>query len=60
MMWQACELYRCVNGACKSEILVLQPPRNESLSVQAPRCICGHPLERAQYGPQDPVRAWTF
>jgi hypothetical protein len=59
-MWQACDLYRCVNGACKSEVLVLRPPQVDSPSFVEPRCICGQPLERVPYGPGDPVRRWSF
>jgi hypothetical protein len=58
-MWQPCDLYRCMNGACRSEVLVLQPPRTESPSFVEPRCICGHALERVPYGPEDAVRRWT-
>lgn len=60
MMWQACDLYRCGNDACRSKILVLHPPQTAAGPFAAPRCICGHPLERMPYGPQDPIRTWTF
>jgi len=60
MTWQSCEFYRCVNGACTSEILVLRAPRTETLPMHPPRCVCGQPLQKMDYGPQDPLRTWTF
>jgi hypothetical protein len=60
MIWQSCELYQCVNGACRSKVLVLQPPRSASGTFGEPRCICGSPLELVPHSVEDPMRTWTF
>ena len=60
MTWQTDEIYRCVNADCKSKILVLQSPRSDSGPFTAPRCVCGHDLQRLPYGVQEPLRSWTF
>ena len=57
--WQPCDLYRCSNTECKSEVLVLASPRTASRTFAAPRCVCGHPLERLPYDPETPLRSWT-
>jgi hypothetical protein len=59
MMWQPADVFQCVNSRCKSKVVVLQSPRS-STGDQDPRCVCGHPLQRAPYGPQEPLRVWTF
>jgi hypothetical protein len=60
MMWQPCDLFRCTNAECKSEVLVLQSPRTALRTSALPQCVCGHSLERVPYGVEDPLRAWNF
>ncbi len=60
MTWQPCDFYRCSNAACQSRLLVLESPQATSVPFEAPRCVCGHLLERMPYGPEEPVRTWTY
>ena len=59
MMWQAAEIFQCVNVRCRSKIVVLQSPRSSTENLE-PRCVCGHPLERVPHGLVEPLRTWTF
>jgi hypothetical protein len=60
MIWQSCDLFQCTNGACRSKVLVLEPPRSDSGATAHPRCICGFSLERVPHSVDDPMRTWTF
>jgi hypothetical protein len=60
MTWQPCDFYRCSNAECKSRVLVLESPRATSGPFAPPRCVCGHLLERMPYGPEEPLRTWSF
>ena len=60
MTWQPCDLFQCVNAACKSKVLVLESSRAPYGEVATPRCICGYPLQRVDHGLEDPLRDWSF
>ena len=59
MMWQPADVFQCANAQCRSKIVVLQSSRFSTIDLE-PRCVCGHPLQRVPYGPQEPLRVWTF
>ena len=60
MAWQPCDLYQCSNAACRSKVLILQPPRASSGPFSEPICICGHILQRLPFDTETPLRSWTF
>ena len=60
MIWQSCDLFQCTNARCGSRVMVLQSPRTPPVPDEPPQCVCGHPLQRVPYGPEDPLRTWTF
>jgi hypothetical protein len=59
MIWQSCDLFQCTNSACRSKVLVLEPPRSSG-AFSEPRCICGFRLERVSHSVDDPMRTWRF
>jgi hypothetical protein len=58
VIWQPGDLYVCVNGDCRSKILVLQAPRTPLQSPTLPSCVCGQRLEIVPHGVVDPMRTW--